>query len=105
MAVELGQADEGRNVALRKGDALVIRLPENPTTGFRWAMDRGGDLVTADGSDFAPTGAGVGGGGVRALRFRATVAGQAVLSLKRWRPWEGDASISARFTVVLHVTE
>jgi predicted secreted protein len=47
----------------------------------------------------------MGGGGQRRWTFTAQKAGMATLELKLWRTWEGDASISERFTVTLHVQE
>jgi predicted secreted protein len=47
----------------------------------------------------------VGGGGQRSWTFIAHKAGTDTLQLKLWRAWEGEASITRRFTVTLHVRE
>lgn len=35
----LTRADNNRTAELRVGERLEVRLPENPTTGFSWAVD------------------------------------------------------------------
>jgi predicted secreted protein len=105
-SIELGQADNGRHIEVRKGDVLVVRLPENPTTGARWAVDQDGGLVEPEGAQFDPSGGkGIGAGGLRTLRFKATATGEGQLRLKMWQAWEGDASISARYELGLRVTD
>ena len=39
MSSTLTSADNGRTVDLRVGDQVTLRLPENPSTGYRWAVD------------------------------------------------------------------
>ena len=34
----LMEADAGRAVEVAPGTAVRLRLPENPTTGYRWVM-------------------------------------------------------------------
>ena len=37
--IRLTSSDAGKKVEMAVGDVLVISLPENPTTGFRWTFD------------------------------------------------------------------
>ena len=105
--ITLTRADNGNVVALRVGDRLVLRLEENPATGYRWAMETHDEEVVAlQHQEYAPSPpAAVGGGGQRSWTFIAHKAGTDTLQLKLWRAWEGDASIARRFTVTLHVRE
>ena len=32
-------SDNGRAIEVASGDELIIEVSENPTTGFRWALD------------------------------------------------------------------
>ena len=34
--IRLTSHDDGRTIDTRVGDMVIIELPENPTTGFRW---------------------------------------------------------------------
>jgi inhibitor of cysteine peptidase len=101
----LTQADNGKSVEARQGDPIVIRLDENPTTGYRWAVDKSNDGVIAlQHMDYAQaSGTGVGGGGQRTFTFKAIGSGTAAIQLKLWRDWEGDKSITDRFNVTVQV--
>jgi inhibitor of cysteine peptidase len=103
--VHLGEADSGKDIALRVGDHLVIALGENPTTGYGWAIDRGAASVLGDASALfhPPPVTAAGGGGVRQFAFNAENPGEGELRLKLWRDWEGDRSITQRFAVRLSV--
>ena len=39
MDVLLTSADNGTTLSLRPGDSGELRLPETPTTGYRWSLD------------------------------------------------------------------
>jgi predicted secreted protein len=41
--VEVSDAGFGQTIELAVGDELVLRLSENPTTGFRWEVPQSGD--------------------------------------------------------------
>jgi inhibitor of cysteine peptidase len=103
--ITLTRADNGNVVALRVGDRLVLRLEENPATGYRWAMEAHDDkVVSLQHLEYGPLPhAGVGGGGHRTWTFIAQKAGTDTLQLKLWRAWEGETSITRRFAVTLHV--
>jgi inhibitor of cysteine peptidase len=106
MDVRLNERDEGTTVDVVDGDTIVVRLEENPTTGFRWAIDAiTGACVSPAGDDFEPAeGSNLGGGGRRTLTFTARQPGSSRIELKRWRDWEGDASIVQRFGVTVRVS-
>ena len=103
--ITLTRADNGNVVALRVGDRLVLRLEENPATGYRWAIEPHDEkVVSLQHLEYGPLPhAGVGGGGHRTWTFIAHKAGTDTLQLKLWRAWEGETSITRRFTVTLHV--
>jgi inhibitor of cysteine peptidase len=100
----LTRADHETTVELQPGTTAVVELEENPTTGFRWAIEQplpaGISLLD---SDYAPGGDAVGGGGLRQFRLRADAPGSGVLSLKLWREWAGDASVVDRFRVTVRI--
>jgi inhibitor of cysteine peptidase len=106
MMLELTQADNGKSVEARPGDLIIIRLPENPTTGFRWTVDKMDSLrVEAQGSSFSVArDAAVGGGGERTFSFKVKGEGGAGnIGLQLRRPWEGDASVVERYGVTVNV--
>jgi inhibitor of cysteine peptidase len=103
--VTLTQADDGTVVEVAPSTVVVVRLPENSSTGFNWAVDRLDDRVLGlQSSDYGPpTGGAVGGAGWRSFAFRAMTTGSDRLRLKLWRHWQGDDSIIKRFGVTIRV--
>jgi inhibitor of cysteine peptidase len=86
------EAALGDKIQVKVGDEVVVRLPENPATGYRWELDRPrGSVELADDEYVRPRDADVGGGGERRLTFRATSGGEARVGLRLTRPWEGKA--------------
>ncbi|MFZ0135056.1 MAG: protease inhibitor I42 family protein [Desulfobacterales bacterium] len=100
-------ADNGRTIEVQTGDRIVVRLDENPTTGYSWALDGdAGESVFLQDSDFTrPENTVPGAGGQRRFTFAARRKGPADLAFKRWRQWEGDKSVVERFGFKVRVIE
>lgn len=96
------EQQSGNRIDVRPGEVVTIRLKENPTTGYRWAIEQAGGLQL-EGDRHAGMGPAPGAGGMRELNFRAQVPGDHVLRLKQWRDWQGDASVIGRFQLSVHV--
>jgi len=98
------QADEGRTFSIRPGETIQVVLPENASTGYRWALDAHDpeaiELLDA-GADYA--GAALGSGGNAVFVFRGKKGGETRVTLKHWRRWEGEASIVARYGLIIRV--
>jgi inhibitor of cysteine peptidase len=96
---------DGQRVTLRRGQALVVRLEEDVTTGQRWqmvALPQGPliapvqhDVVTAAGAD------GTGRAGEAVFRMRAVASGTQPVVLEYRRPDEAAASKTVRFDIVV----
>ena len=86
--VTVGPSANGSTRALRSGDTLVVRLPGNPTTGYRWTVTaRPAALRPAGSSYVAPPKGRLGQGGTYVFRFTAR-GGAGKLRLAYARPWE-----------------
>ena len=104
--VTLGPEQHGQSVSASVGDTVVVRLPENPTTGYQWqvgsldepVVEQVEDTYDAEGN---PT---VGGGGIRELIFRVKAPASTALELEYRRPWEDAGTGSDRWRVELAVT-
>ena len=105
--VTLTQADSGKSVDVGPDDLVIVQLAENPTTGYRWAIDAlDPDTIAVEGSSYAvPPGAGIGGGGGRTLTLKAVKPGTSRVQLKLWRDWEGDRSVIDRFDFTMRVQD
>jgi inhibitor of cysteine peptidase len=86
-------ASIGGPVTLDRGQALVVRLRGNATTGYAWTCtDAGTGVVSVVGEPaYVPDDAGegvVGAGGTAVFRFAAAGAGSCELRFAYVRPWE-----------------
>src|SRR5512147_2016297 len=96
----LTEVDNERTVDVRVGESVRLTLPENATTGYRWAIDRlDRDVVGEAGSEPHYGGGAVGSAGHVTFDFRAKKAGSGEVVLKYWRHFEGEGSIVRRFSV------
>ena len=102
--LSLVETDNGRTVDIRRGETVRISLPENATTGYRWAIDRcDEEFIAALATEPHYTAKGMGAGGEVAFIFQGKKIGTGEIVLKHWRHWEGDSSVTTRFRIWLHV--
>lgn len=101
--------DKGKRFHVHRGDAIVVRLRENRTTGYCWKVekpDRDKDILTLKSSDHSlresPS---FGEGGTLTLTYEARTVGVAQIQWKYWQPWEGCKSIVDPFDVTIVVEE
>jgi inhibitor of cysteine peptidase len=81
------------------GDTIKLSLPENPTTGYRWAIiGNGAPICEVKTDDFSPGDQKPGAGGTRSLAFAVRKAGEATITLRNQRKW-GDADSGHDFTL------
>jgi predicted secreted protein len=80
--VSVGAKDNGITVTVSKGDTIVLKLDENPTTGYHWVMKFGSGLkVTSDEyKQQSGTQGLAGAGGTHTWTIQATEAGSYTIS-------------------------
>lgn len=93
MTLELTGSDAGGECTLGVGQEVVLRLPENRTTGYRWQVIAP-DGVQVEDAGFEPAPSEVPGApGTHTFRLRPTVAGTHQVAAGLRRRWEpGGAS-------------
>jgi inhibitor of cysteine peptidase len=101
-AMIIDEGDRGHTVTVKVGSPITVRLGENPTTGYRWALVDHGDLEVAS-DTFEQTGDAIGAAGVRIFTFHAPQQGRSRLRFKNWREWEGERSVIQQFEVMVEV--
>ena len=83
----------GAPLEVSVGESFELRLPENPTTGYRWTLRSNGQPVVELQADSFETSAGLcGAGGTHIWRFRASQAGVGELATDLRRSWEKRAT-------------
>jgi predicted secreted protein len=84
---------DGPTSGVRASDGLVeIKLPESPTTGYRWELENGHSAVSILETRYEqdPGQGRIGGGGVRTFVLRITRPLPTKLSFVLRRPWEAE---------------
>ncbi len=104
MSSILTSADNGGTFDLRVGEEVGLRLPENASTGYRWAVDAvDATFVEIEEGEYVSTSKTLGGGGEAQWLVKAKVPGVTQIKLKRWRGWEGEGSIIERYEINLRI--
>lgn len=101
--IALDTTSDGGTVAARVGDVAVLRLHENPTTGYRWEFDAqdGVDIAT---DAFVPASKAIGSGGERVITFELRRIGAFHVRATLRRSWEQGVAPRGRFGVTLRVS-
>lgn len=93
--------------SLTIGQTLLLTLPSNPTTGFRWnIVDPAAAVVQSVGAEAYNAGNDdgiVGSAGHSTWRFLAKTAGTAHLKLLYRQPWATDVAAAQSFDCELQV--
>ncbi len=107
LQVSPGQQARCKPIELKQGQTLILSLPSNPTTGFRWQLfDAAPSVLKALGPEVyrVPEEAGiVGSAGLSTWRFQATLPGQGRLLLQYQRPWEQGVAPALIYDCAVHV--
>jgi predicted secreted protein len=90
--LQLDESADGRTLTIARGSRLLMRLAENPTTGFRWSLVHDGDAAIRIVSDqFEPDGGMLGQGGLRRWELETLGNGGVRLCFNLSRAWEAQA--------------
>ncbi|MCI4679379.1 protease inhibitor I42 family protein [Rhodoblastus acidophilus] len=93
----LTEADAGVVRAVAAGETIALRLPENPSTGYVWAIEVDPPSAAAVVADYWTARSGlIGAPGTREFTLAVKRAGPFSIRVKNRRPWEGDASATQR---------
>lgn len=103
--LQLDEESNGQTVQLRAGQQLEIRLAENRTTGFQWALVSDGKPACAPVSNSyeAPKGP-PGAGGTARWLFQAATAGAGTIELAYRRPWETEQPAIRTFRLQVSIS-
>ncbi|HEY7431804.1 MAG TPA: protease inhibitor I42 family protein [Streptosporangiaceae bacterium] len=82
----------GATVSASESDRIVIRLPENPSTGYQWSVAELGGPLEIVSNEYVMAGQIVpGAAGERVVVVRPRAPGSARLRLQLKRSWERDS--------------
>jgi inhibitor of cysteine peptidase len=105
------QADEsfdGRKIELQVGETLIVKLPENASTGYRWIIPpqsaRKLEKILREEDQPVPgPGNLIGRPGLRNFYFHALKPGKAELELYYQRPWETAKPPARKFRLHIRI--
>lgn len=104
--MELDKTDNRRSVRIRQGQPITIRLPENPTTGYRWIVASAQESLVALLSDtYQAIGINPGMSGVHSFHFQAMKPGCAIVELVNRRAWEKEGASLEHFTITVEIVK
>jgi len=87
--INLGPKDNGRILDGSVGTAVVIKLPENPSTGYTWQHVVGENIAEVMEDVYIPPENQIPGrGGTRMLKFEVTGSGEFIMDYVQ--PWENQ---------------
>lgn len=88
-----------KNVTAQIGDTIIIRLRENPTTGYSWQMDipETEAVKLQEDAYVAPDTNLVGAGGIHKWQLKVTTSGTVKITGTYCRPWKKNMSPARRF--------
>lgn len=101
--ISINQDSADQRIDVSVGDSIVVTLPENPTTGFRWILNTDLSPVAELRSDAFDQGGRemFGAPGSRRFTFVVAQAGEANLGLENRQEWEPDASAAKTFSITV----
>ena len=102
--IQITKDTNGGQVEIALGEQLEIQLPENPTTGYRWHLQKSGSpILEVQEDSYQVAGAARGAGGTqRRWRLRSLQAGRTQLAIEHRRSWE--TNVTETFVVDVQVT-
>jgi inhibitor of cysteine peptidase len=102
--LHVDESQNGIEIALQPGETLEIELNENPTTGFRWALESVGVpacILVEDSYESSTVTPGAGGS--HRWQFQAVQIGEGRIALRYRRPWEGQGAGTRTFSLRIRV--
>jgi inhibitor of cysteine peptidase len=107
VTLEENQASRCHPLQLHQGQTLVLSLPSDPTSGYRWQLlDAAPTVLLSLGpevySNPEDSGDLVGSDGESTWRFQVAKAGDAQLALRYQQAWDAGGAPAKTFECALH---
>lgn len=100
----LSASDHGKTIPLTVGSTVELRLPDNPSTGYRWTFKADPTMVHIKEGRYTQSSELVGSGGEMQWFLQALKPGTTAVLFKRWREWEGEQSAIESFQLTLSIS-
>ena len=103
-SLELSEIDQSKTFDIENGSLVLIKLKENPSTGYKWIVHYFDDrVIQFKGSNYSTESENrLGGGGADTFTFQARSSGITIIQLQLERTWDKSNRMN-QFEVTLHV--
>ena len=96
-------ADNGKTISMKGGEAILVALDENPTTGYSWNVTASPGLKIVEDKYIAPQPGLMGAGGAHQWQIHATGTGTMQFDAVYKRPWEATTGNESTFHLTINV--
>lgn len=94
--------ESGKTQKAKVGDTIIVQLPENPTTGYRWELKEIDKAIEPPEIQYKPDeGAQMGGGGTKTFEFKLKSKGTTTIKIINKRSWEPENSAIQHFEAII----
>lgn len=109
-AVKVTQADAGKTITVKKGQSVILTLPSNATTGYKWKVTRTDRSFGYPTEKYvAPSSSAVGAGGSQKFTWKTDapfpLIGKHEVTLEYRRPWETTGPAAETFTFTVDIVD
>ena len=103
--VIIDESYNGRQIEVVYNSRVILQLPENPSTGYRWELKPLNDeTLKLQGDTYqAPNTITMGAGGTRVFEFIAQSPGTVYLNLHLKKPWDSVSEATEVFEITVQV--
>jgi len=102
--VLVDDTNNGQTIPINEGATIIVKLPENPSTGYSWNLTGTDGLAVTEDEYIAPETQALGAEGVHSWTMKPQTTGLVTFSAVYDLPWEGqqpgDQTYSVSFYVV-----
>ncbi len=102
--VPLSEKDDGRTINARVGDTFLLKLQENPSTGYTWTLSVSPGLVVTSDRHSPSILRRIGTPGTHEWQIRVVQSGDQTISAVYSRPWAPDEP-GRQFTLRVTVSD
>jgi inhibitor of cysteine peptidase len=103
--VTINETNRGKSIEVHLNNRVILQLPENPSTGYRWELEPlDANILKLQVDAYRePPSMALGAKGSRIFEFLSQSTGTVNLRLQLRRPWESESATLEIFEVTLQI--
>lgn len=101
----VSEKDNGRTISARVGDTVLLKLQENPSTGYTWTLSVTPGLIVTRDQHSPSILRRMGAPGTHEWQIRVMQSGDQTISAIYSRAWEAEATGERKFTLSFRISD